>query len=164
MDLSPADIAALAQQAGRLTAAVRYLVLATADATGRPWATPVYFTPDGPDRYLWVSSPDARHSRNIAERPEVGLVVFDSTVPVGAAEATYAEARARLVAHEDLERSAAAFGRPDDHVAFTVDELRGAEPLRMYEALAAETSVLLRGGDPRNLGGIDTRIVIPPGP
>ncbi len=71
-----------------------YMTLATADAAGRPWATPVFFTADGPTRFYWVSSPDARHSRNIAERPEVGIVVFDSQVAVGAAEAVYMTATA----------------------------------------------------------------------
>lgn len=151
----------LAEVPDRLAAALRYLVLGTADAEGRPWTTPVYFTPGGPDRYLWVSSPQARHSRNIAARAEVALVVFDSTVPVGGAEAAYVEGRARLVPEADLERSAAAFrARPDDRVAFTAEELCGDGPLRLYEAVAAETSVLLRGGDPRNPTGIDTRVVI----
>ena len=34
-----------------------YMTLATADAAGRPWATPVFFTADGPTRFYWVSSP-----------------------------------------------------------------------------------------------------------
>ena len=47
----------------------RYLVLATADATGRPWSSPVYFAHDDFTRFFWVSSPDVTHSRNIAVRP-----------------------------------------------------------------------------------------------
>ncbi len=34
-----------------------------------------------------MSKPDTRHSRTIALRPEIAIVIFDSTVPVGAAEA-----------------------------------------------------------------------------
>ena len=41
---------------------IRYMSLATADAAGVPWVSPVFFTPDGYRRYLWVSSPDALHS------------------------------------------------------------------------------------------------------
>lgn len=70
----------------------RYLTLATADAAGRPWASPVWYAHDQYRAFLWVSRPDARHSTNIGERPEVGLVIFDSTVPVGGAAALYAEA------------------------------------------------------------------------
>jgi nitroimidazol reductase NimA-like FMN-containing flavoprotein (pyridoxamine 5'-phosphate oxidase superfamily) len=49
-----------------------YLVLATADGTGRPWSSPVYFAHDRYAEFLWVSAPEAEHSRNIAARPQVG--------------------------------------------------------------------------------------------
>lgn len=163
LDLAPDDHDELAAQARRLLDAHRYLTLSTADPSGRPWVSPVYFTPDGYDRLLWVSSPEARHSRNLQARPQVALVVFDSTVLVGHGEAVYVEAAARLVDPADLAASAAAFSaRPDDDVRFTADELRAPEPLRLYEAVATECSVLLRGGDPRNLGGVDTRVVVRP--
>jgi pyridoxamine 5'-phosphate oxidase-like protein len=41
----------------------RYMTLSTADADGVPWASPVWYAPDGPDALLWVSDPSARHSR-----------------------------------------------------------------------------------------------------
>lgn len=59
-----------------------YLVLGTADALGRPWATPVYFAVEGYRDFYWVSSPEATHSRNIAVRPEIGIVMFDSRVRI----------------------------------------------------------------------------------
>ena len=34
---------------------------------------------------LGLLAPDARHSRNLAARPEVAIAIFDSTVPVGGA-------------------------------------------------------------------------------
>ena len=37
-----------------------YMVLGTADADGRPWATPVYFAHSGYREFLWVSKPEAR--------------------------------------------------------------------------------------------------------
>ena len=43
----------------------------------------------GYDALFWVSSPQARHSRNLAARPQVSIVVFDSQVPVGSAAAVY---------------------------------------------------------------------------
>jgi nitroimidazol reductase NimA-like FMN-containing flavoprotein (pyridoxamine 5'-phosphate oxidase superfamily) len=66
-----------------LIEASRYLVLATADAAGRPWSSPVYFAHIGLTEFFWVSSPDVTHSRNIAVRPEVGIVVFDSQAAIG---------------------------------------------------------------------------------
>jgi nitroimidazol reductase NimA-like FMN-containing flavoprotein (pyridoxamine 5'-phosphate oxidase superfamily) len=67
----------------RMLAANLYLVLGTADEDGQPWVSPLFFAQLGPNRLCWVSSPDARHSRNIAHRSEIAITVFDSTVAVG---------------------------------------------------------------------------------
>lgn len=45
-----------------------YMVLGTADEAGNPWTSPVYYAHDGVARFLWLSSPERRHSRNIAVR------------------------------------------------------------------------------------------------
>ena len=66
-----------------------YAVLGTADRDGRPWVSPVFYTLAGYGELSWISEPGAWHSRNIAVRPEVSLVVFDSRVPVGGATAVY---------------------------------------------------------------------------
>lgn len=79
------------------------MTLATADADGRPWATPVWFAPAGYTDFIWLSRPSTRHSTNIAVRPEVGIVVFDSTVPIGQGQAVYVEAVAEQVPATDLE-------------------------------------------------------------
>jgi nitroimidazol reductase NimA-like FMN-containing flavoprotein (pyridoxamine 5'-phosphate oxidase superfamily) len=60
-----------------------YMVLATADESGLPWASPVWYAPEEYRELFWVSSPEARHSRNLAARPELAIVIFDSTVAVG---------------------------------------------------------------------------------
>ena len=72
-----------AQTARDIIEASRYLVLATADAAGRPWSSPVYFAHIGFTEFYWVSSPGVTHSRNIAVRPEVGIAVFDSHAEIG---------------------------------------------------------------------------------
>ena len=58
-----------------------YVVLATADADGVPWASPVWFAKEDYRELYWVSYLGARHSQNIAVRPQIAMVVFDSTVP-----------------------------------------------------------------------------------
>lgn len=55
-----------------------YMTLATADEQGLPWASPVWCATADCREFLWVSSPQARHSRNIAVRPELAIVIFDS--------------------------------------------------------------------------------------
>ena len=73
------------------------MTLATADADGVPWASPVWFAPDGYSELLWVSDPNARHSRNIAVRPQIAIVIFDSRQTPGDGLAVYMEARAEQV-------------------------------------------------------------------
>ena len=122
-----------------------YMTLATADADGTPWASPVWFAPDRYQQLLWVSRPDARHSRNLAARPEVGIVIFDSTVPEGEAQAVYLDASAELAPEADLERlmavysgrSVARFDTP-----WPVAKVTGEAPHRLYVATVREAFVL----------------------
>jgi general stress protein 26 len=86
-----------AQTARDIIEASRYLVLATADAAGRPWSSPVYFAHIGFTEFYWVSSPGATHSRNIAVRPEVGIAVFDSHADIGTGQGVYMSAAATLL-------------------------------------------------------------------
>ena len=149
------------QRAAELVAANKYLTLATADTDGRPWASPVYFTPDGHTRFYWASSPDARHSRNIAVNPAVSLVIFDSTAGFGAAEAVYLTARADLVPDAELAECAPLFAsRYQELREYTADELRAPADLRLYRATVTEAWTLVRGGDPESLTGIDARLRI----
>ena len=130
--------------------ASRYLVLATADAEGRPWSTPVYFAHAGCRDFFWVSSPEAVHSRNIAVRPEVGIVVFDSSAEIGTGQGVYMSAVAEEVvegAEEVLEvysrRTLLHGGR-----VWTLDDVRGASGMRLYRAVAQAHSMLAKDGRP----------------
>jgi nitroimidazol reductase NimA-like FMN-containing flavoprotein (pyridoxamine 5'-phosphate oxidase superfamily) len=123
----------------------RYMVLATADRTGRAWASPVYYAPDGYSDFYWVSSPEASHSRNLAERPELSIVVFDSTVPIGEGQAVYMAARARELADDLLERGIDLFSRvSQEHGVrpWSLDDVRAPEPYRLYRATASAHWVL----------------------
>ena len=88
--------------ARRVIDANLYMTIATIEPDGSPRQSPVYFTPARYTDLYWVSSPDAHHSRNVLERPAVEIVIFDSSVAVGHAEAVYISARAREVAREEL--------------------------------------------------------------
>ena len=125
-----------------------YMVLGTADADGRPWASPVYYAAAGYTEFFWVSLPEARHSVNIAARPEVSIVVFDSQVPISTGQGVYMSAVAEQLDGDEMERGVDVFsrrgvghgGRP-----WTADDVRGSVPLRLYRATVTEHSVL----DPR---------------
>jgi hypothetical protein len=126
-----------------------YMVLGTADASGRPWATPVYFAPSGYRELFWVSSPEATHSRNIAVRPEVGIVIFDSRAPIGTGQGVYMPARAEPVGDADLERGIEIFSRrSQEHGGkpWSVEDVQGE--IRLYRATASEHSMLAKDGRP----------------
>jgi uncharacterized protein YhbP (UPF0306 family) len=151
----PADIAR------QLIADNLYMALGTADPSGTPWVSPVYFSPDGYHDFYWVSSPDTRHSQNIAARPQVAITIFDSRVPIGTAEAVYLTATAAQVPGDDLERSLAAYnGRLPEQKRFTVDDVVEPALFRLYRARAVEHSVLIRGSDPRYGKGADSRMTV----
>ncbi|AXK34593.1 pyridoxamine 5'-phosphate oxidase family protein [Streptomyces armeniacus] len=139
----------------------KYMALGTADETGSPWVSPVYFTPDSYSDFYWVSSPEARHSLNIAGRPEVSIVIFDSSVPIGSAEAVYVTALAEEVPVRELERCAEVYGvRLPEARRIAPDELRAPADLRLYRASATDQSLLIRGGDPDFGRGVDSRLPV----
>ena len=141
----------------RLLGDNRYLVLATADREGRPWATPVFFAARDEDRLVWVSAPGSRHSRNIAERPDVAITVFDSHAPVGGAEALYLEATAGPaddpVAALELLNARVPAGKE-----LTGDDLAPSGRLVVYRADVRQHFVLIRGGDARFDNVTDSRL------
>jgi hypothetical protein len=128
-----------------------YMVLATANDKGQPWASPVYFAPLDYREFFWVSSPDATHSHNIAARREVGIVVFDSSVPIGTGQGVYMSAAAELVEGGDVERGIEVFSRRSlEHggQAWTNADVEPGGPIRLYKATASEYSILAKDGRP----------------
>jgi hypothetical protein len=138
----------------------RYMTMGTAGPDGRPRVSPVYFTHVGYRDFYWVSSPDAHHSRNIAERgPAISLVIFDSTAEIGQGRAVYVDADAAQVPDEELAaRCAEAFPAvAPGAVRFTPADLSGDAQLRLYRAGATCVEVHIPGRDPRYGTGIDSR-------
>ena len=88
-----------------------YAVLATADADGIPWATPVWFAHDHLERLYWLSWPGSRHSRFIEQCPEIALTVFDTTAVRNEGTAFYARARACQVPRAHLAAGLAVLNR-----------------------------------------------------
>ena len=138
----------------------RYMVVGTADESGHPWVTPVWFASEDYTRFHWVSSPEARHSRNLAARPEVAIAIFDSTVPVGGAQAVYMAGVAEELTGPELERGIEVFGRlseADVGRAWGLDDVRPPSPFRLYRATISEHFVLIAGRDPERGTGVDRR-------
>ena len=117
------------------------MTLGTADEHGRPWVSPVWFAHSGYREFFWVSSPQVRHSRNLAARPELAIVIFDSQVPESSAEAVYISATADLLTDEELERGIEVFARKsvaDGLPPWSRADVEGSAKHRLYRAVASE--------------------------
>jgi nitroimidazol reductase NimA-like FMN-containing flavoprotein (pyridoxamine 5'-phosphate oxidase superfamily) len=123
-----------------------YLVLATADGAGNPWASPVWFVADGYATFYWVSSPEVQHSVNLAARSRVYLVVFDSTVPISTGQAVYMSASAEQVTDPgEIDRGMEIFSRASmaqGARAWTPADVREPAELRLYRARVTQHWVL----------------------
>jgi hypothetical protein len=123
---------------------IRYLTLGTIDDNGRPWTSPVYFAADRLDEYYWVSARESQHSQNIADRPDVSLVVFDSTVPAYHGRCLYAVGTASVASGDHLRRGLEVYPGPPSRGGEALSErsVTGSAPWRLYRAQASAVWVL----------------------
>jgi hypothetical protein len=124
-----------------------YMTLGTADESGLPWASPVWYAPEAHREFFWVSSPEARHSRNLATRPELAIVIFDSTAPIGTGgeHAVYMSAMADQPVGEELDRGIEIFSHRSQSQgarAWTREDVLPTAPIRLYRATVSEHSML----------------------
>jgi pyridoxamine 5'-phosphate oxidase-like protein len=122
-----------------------YMVLGTADETGRPWVSPVYYASAGHKEFFWVSSPEATHSLNVAMRAEVSIVIFDSQVPLGTGQGVYMAAITEEMMGAGLDRGIDIFSRMSQAHGgppWTREDVLPPAPYRLYRAIASEHSVL----------------------
>ena len=132
----------LAAHARDLLAANSFLTLGTAGPDGRPWTSPVYFAAAGLGEFYWCSATDAVHSRHLAARPEVSLVVFDPGVRPYHGRALYAAGTAGELTGAELDRGLAVYPGDREATALTRDDVTGDAPYRLYRAAATDLWVL----------------------
>jgi nitroimidazol reductase NimA-like FMN-containing flavoprotein (pyridoxamine 5'-phosphate oxidase superfamily) len=126
----------------------RYMTLGTADESGLPWVSPVWYAPAEHRQFFWVSSPEARHSRNIAARPQVSIVIFDSQAPIGTGQGVYMSGTAEELADTHLERGITIFSRRSEAHgarAWAQEDVQSPARHRLYRFVASEHFVLTDG-------------------
>ena len=129
-----------------------YMTLGTADAAGAPWVSPVYYAPVGYGEFLWISSPDAKHSQNVRSRPNVAIVIFDSTAPIATGQGVYMSATAHELSADEVDERIAVFsrrsvghgGRP-----FVSGDVEAPSAFRLYAAIVNGHFVLEADHDRR---------------
>jgi uncharacterized protein YhbP (UPF0306 family) len=123
----------------------QYMTLATADEHGTPWASPVWYATDDYREFFWVSSPDARHSRNIEGRPELAIVIFDSRQAPYTGQGVYIAATAGQLGESALAGGIATFSRishAQGLVAWEPGDVKSPARHRLYHAVARQHFVL----------------------
>jgi len=128
-----------------------YMVLGTADESGAPWVSPVYYAAMGYREFYWVSSPEVRHSRNVAERSGISIVIFNSQSVIGTGQGVYMSAVAKQLTGSDLDRGIEIFSRTSlGHGGHEWKREDVQEPAlyRLYRAIVSEHWVLDPAGRP----------------
>jgi uncharacterized protein YciI len=126
-----------------------YMTIGTADESGAPWVSPVWYAPAGYREFFWVSDPQATHSRNIASRARVAIVIFDSHVP-GGWQSVYMGAEAAELSEGEVDRGIEVFStrsRARGLREWARDEVLPPARHRLYRATAQEHFVLTEGDE-----------------
>lgn len=132
-----------------------YMTLGTVDLDGRPWVAPVFYAAAGYTQFYWISSPEVTHSRNLAQRPHVSIVVFDSRVPASTGQAVYMSAEAEELAGADLDHGVEVYPGPPERGGRVMapEDLRPPAAYRMYRATVSQHWILCpRSGPSRDHG------------
>ena len=135
----------LRSHAAAIIEANGYMTLATADEHGLPWVSPVWFASADHHQFLWMSSPGARHSRNISLRPEIAIAIFDSQQPPGTGRGVYVAATAAEVPASELDDAIATYSQLSRSRGASGAARSDVEPParhRLYRAVARERFVL----------------------
>ena len=122
-----------------------YMVLGTADERGLAWVSPVYYAHIDYREFLWVSRPETLHSRNLVARPQISLVIFDSSTPIGTGQGVYAAAAAKEVTGDARLGMIDVFSRRSiSHGggAFALADVEPPAELRLYRAAATAHFIL----------------------
>lgn len=121
-----------------------FMVISTADTSGKPWVSPVGFVYDDSYNLYWVSSKQALHSKNITSRPEVAIVIFGQ-MPERDFDGVYIDARA-IVLEAEVEIQAAIDlftarrPQPAKFAVQSISDVTGDAAWRMYKASPIEIS------------------------
>lgn len=80
-----------------------YMVVATSDKDGKPWAAPVFYAYDEVYNFYFLSAVDSRHAENIIENPHVSIVIFNSKQILGVSEGIQMEGMAKEVGERGID-------------------------------------------------------------
>lgn len=120
------------------------MTISSADASGKPWVSPVGFAYDDNYNLYWVSYKDSLHSNNIASRAEIAIVIFGQ-MPEGNIDGVYIDATAiELRDENEIEKGIRIFRvqrqQPSKFETRSIEDVTVDAAWRMYKATPVEIS------------------------
>lgn len=85
----------LIDKAKNLLEVIPYITIASITPEGNPWNSPVFAIHDEKYNFIWNSSIEAQHSKNISQNPNIFIVVYNSNVKEGEGFGVYIEAESK---------------------------------------------------------------------
>ncbi len=122
-----------------------YMTLGTVDENGAPWLSPVYFVTADCRVFYWASKTDTLHTANLAARPELSIVIFNSQVPVYQGRALFVKGTGEEVPAAELDAGVEIYNGPAaTRGVKPLDraDVEAPSPYRLYRATAAELFTL----------------------
>lgn len=128
----------------KLIETMQYLTLATVDAHGDPWITPLFYTFDSDYQFYWYSRHSAEHSLNLLHHPTVAISIYDQNMTDKNATGLYMKGIVQEVPPVDVEKVAELYvtrsypGETEirnEFLNMTAD-FKDAAPLRFYRFTA----------------------------
>ncbi|HVZ66950.1 MAG TPA: pyridoxamine 5'-phosphate oxidase family protein [Patescibacteria group bacterium] len=152
------------QKVKTITRQNRYMTISSSSLKGKPWISPVFYAYDDDYNLYWVSSKNARHSKNIKQNPHIAIVIFNSTKGEGEGDAVYIEADVKILMEDkEIEHGMEFYNnrasKPDLMVKNPAS-VRGGNEWRFYRATPKK---VYKSGDKEvKVDGqhVDTRVKI----
>jgi nitroimidazol reductase NimA-like FMN-containing flavoprotein (pyridoxamine 5'-phosphate oxidase superfamily) len=119
---------------------MEFMVLSTADASGKPSVSPVFFSCDEKCNLYWVSSKDAKHSHNVRGRKQVAIAIF-GMLPEGVDGIYFDTEAVELEADEELVEAMKVMQKRQQSEKFmikTLADVTGDACWRIYRATPHE--------------------------
>jgi general stress protein 26 len=126
----------LSKRAQEIIDRILYVTIASVDADGLPWNSPVFSAHDEDLNFYWGSHIDSQHSKNIKATGRAFLVIYDSTVEAGQGEGVYVKARAEEILDSDEIKRAHNLLQDRRPVPYwRLSEVQAPAPVRLFKAI-----------------------------
>jgi len=156
--MQPSVEADLLEMAQRVIETNRYMTLGTLEPDGTPRLSPVRFVADGMQDLYWASARLAQHSRNLALRPAIQVVIYNSAAENDEGEGVYLGATASEVPSDSIESTLARLAvRRGSAQGPVPTDFRGESPMRLYHAEVLSCEVHVSRSHPTLGTGVDLR-------